>query len=213
MGTIKRGILGGFSGKVANVIGGSWKGIAYMRSQPLSVSQPNTAAQVNARSALTIMVVVCQAILADVIKPLWDRFAVAMSGYNDFFKNNIGLYPAGNFDSGNYNLFTLSSGKMAATAIATATVSAGGQTAILTWIDDSGQGFKIPSDEVYAIVLDSTGIPLGFNAGQILRSNTTVTISNIDVVLGATVYCYLAFRRPDGTIVSNSSSVSEVVVA
>jgi len=30
MGTIKRGILGGFSGKVANVVGTSWKGIALL---------------------------------------------------------------------------------------------------------------------------------------------------------------------------------------
>ena len=33
MGTITKGILGGFSGKVGSVVGGSWKGIDYMRSQ------------------------------------------------------------------------------------------------------------------------------------------------------------------------------------
>lgn len=32
MGTIKQGILGGFSGKVGTVVGGTWKGISYMRS-------------------------------------------------------------------------------------------------------------------------------------------------------------------------------------
>jgi hypothetical protein len=30
MGTIKQGILGGFSGKVGTVVGGTWKGIHYM---------------------------------------------------------------------------------------------------------------------------------------------------------------------------------------
>ena len=40
MGTIKQGILGGFSGKVGTVIGGSWKGISYMRSQAQSVKNP-----------------------------------------------------------------------------------------------------------------------------------------------------------------------------
>lgn len=38
MGTIKQGILGGFSGKVGNVVGASWKGIDYIRSLPSSVS-------------------------------------------------------------------------------------------------------------------------------------------------------------------------------
>ena len=33
MGTINKGILGGFSGKVGTVIGGTWKGIDYMRSK------------------------------------------------------------------------------------------------------------------------------------------------------------------------------------
>jgi hypothetical protein len=34
MGRISKGILGGFSGTVGTVIGGTWKGIDYMRSQP-----------------------------------------------------------------------------------------------------------------------------------------------------------------------------------
>ena len=39
MGTIKQGILGGFSGKVGSVIGGIWKGISYMRGLALSHRQ------------------------------------------------------------------------------------------------------------------------------------------------------------------------------
>jgi hypothetical protein len=42
MGTIKQGILGGFSGKVGTVVGASWKGIAYMRSLPQKVKNPRT---------------------------------------------------------------------------------------------------------------------------------------------------------------------------
>ena len=37
MGTIKQGILGGFSGKVGTVVGSSWKGISYMRGQAQNV--------------------------------------------------------------------------------------------------------------------------------------------------------------------------------
>ena len=49
MGTIKRGILGGFKNKVGSVIGSSWKGIDTMRSMPLSVANPNTAKQKTVR--------------------------------------------------------------------------------------------------------------------------------------------------------------------
>lgn len=37
MGTIKQGILGGFSGKVGTVAGSSWKGISYMRGRAQNV--------------------------------------------------------------------------------------------------------------------------------------------------------------------------------
>ena len=42
MGKISQGILGGFSGKVGNVVGGNWKGIDYMRVRPASVANPQT---------------------------------------------------------------------------------------------------------------------------------------------------------------------------
>lgn len=45
MGKIKKGILGGFNGRVGNVIGGSWKGVAYMRSEAQSIKNPRTVNQ------------------------------------------------------------------------------------------------------------------------------------------------------------------------
>ena len=49
MGKIKKGILGGFSGRVGNIIGGSWKGIDYMRSEATSIANPRTTKQVEVR--------------------------------------------------------------------------------------------------------------------------------------------------------------------
>jgi hypothetical protein len=64
MGRIKKGILGGFSGKVGSVVGASWKSIDYIRSLPASVRNPRTPAQVNQRSKF-----------ATVIKFLTNRFS------------------------------------------------------------------------------------------------------------------------------------------
>ena len=55
MGTIKQGILGGFSGKVGTVVGANWKGISYMRGQAQHVKNPRTAAQTFNRNALKIV--------------------------------------------------------------------------------------------------------------------------------------------------------------
>ena len=40
MAIISQGILGGISGKIGNVVGGSWKGIDYLRIMPASVANP-----------------------------------------------------------------------------------------------------------------------------------------------------------------------------
>ena len=55
MGTIKKGIMGGFSGKVGNIVGASWKGIAYIRSLPASVHNPRTEKQVTQRNKFSLI--------------------------------------------------------------------------------------------------------------------------------------------------------------
>ena len=91
MGIIRRGILGGFSGKVANVVGSSWKGIAVMRALPLSVTNPKTVGQVEQRSAFSIISKFASSILTVWVKPLWDRQAQSMSGYNAFIQQNVDI--------------------------------------------------------------------------------------------------------------------------
>ena len=56
MGVIKQGILGGFQNKVGAVIGSNWKGIATMRSRPISVANPRTGKQVSVRSEFSTLV-------------------------------------------------------------------------------------------------------------------------------------------------------------
>lgn len=50
MGTIKQGILGGFSGTVGTVVGANWKGVDYMRSRPTRRKASNTQAQLEQRA-------------------------------------------------------------------------------------------------------------------------------------------------------------------
>ena len=88
MGIIKRGILGGVSNKIGNVVGSSWKGIATLRSLPLSVANPNTVAQRENRDSFTVMSKLGSEVLATVCQPLWNRDAKQMSGFNAYVMNN-----------------------------------------------------------------------------------------------------------------------------
>lgn len=55
MAKYNQGILGAFSGKVGSVVGGSWRGVAYIRSRPAKVSNPRTAAQTAVRQRLAAL--------------------------------------------------------------------------------------------------------------------------------------------------------------
>ena len=94
MGVIKRGILGGVSNKIGNVVGSSWKGIATLRSLPLSVANPNTLAQRNNRTSFSIMSKLGSEVLATVCQPLWNRDAKQMSGFNAYVMENKKAFDA-----------------------------------------------------------------------------------------------------------------------
>ena len=99
MGIIKRGILGGFSGKVGNIVGTSWKGRAVIKAMPLSVANPKTTKQVNQRGAMTNCVVAAKEFLGNAIPAICSPFAGSISGYNLFVKRTIKAFDvAGNFD-------------------------------------------------------------------------------------------------------------------
>jgi hypothetical protein len=92
MGIIKRGILGGVANKIGNVVGSSWKGIATLRSLPLSVANPNTIAQRTNRKSFAIMSKLGSQVLATVCQPLWNRDAKQMSGFNAYVMTNKRAY-------------------------------------------------------------------------------------------------------------------------
>ena len=90
MGVIKQGILGGFQNKVGAVIGSNWKGIATMRSRPISVANPRTGKQVAVRSEFSTLVKMASALNATLIRPYWSRFAQKKTGANAFISANYG---------------------------------------------------------------------------------------------------------------------------
>src|SRR5690554_2266436 len=54
MGILKEGILGGFSGKVGNVVGSSCRGVEYIKSRPSKMTNPRTKGQTKQRTKFTL---------------------------------------------------------------------------------------------------------------------------------------------------------------
>lgn len=207
MAIIKQGILGGIQNKIGNVVGTSWKGIAVLKSMPISVANPRTAPQVAQRSRFANTVAFATAILAEVIKPLWDRFAQRKSGYNSFVQTNIIYFSDEGLDipSG----LVISKGQMTATPLLSVTANSTSGQLTVTWPNDAGEGFKQGNDTAFIVVAGPKGNNAqGFDTG-VLRSSQTATVS-ADLTSGTTYSVWLAFRRADGTVVSDTSYATVV---
>lgn len=89
MAKIKAGILSKVSGKVAGVVGGTWKGQNYIR-ELVKPSNPNTALQQAQRGKMSFVVKLARQLVGDVLNPYLNKFCKTMSGYNWFCRENIG---------------------------------------------------------------------------------------------------------------------------
>ena len=99
MATIKKGILGGVSGKVGNVVGGSLNGVHYLRSLPSRVRQANSIAQLAQRSRFRTMV--------QFLKPLKELIGLGfraeagkMNAFNAAVSYNLREAVAGDAETG-----------------------------------------------------------------------------------------------------------------
>lgn len=88
MAIIKAGILSKVSGKVAGVVGSTWKGQNYLRER-VKPANPNTALQQRQRGKMRSVVAYSRGILGNVLAIFVDPFCKNFSGYNWFVKNNI----------------------------------------------------------------------------------------------------------------------------
>lgn len=200
MAVINQGILGGFSGKVANVVGTSWKGIAVMKALPLSVANPRTAAQVAQRSKMAGCVAMLQPILSQVIKPLNDRFAGKMSGFNYALQASIGAFD----DAGDLNdpvKFKISRAANKAQLIDAIAAEAKITKLKVTWTSDAGKGYALASDKCYLVgyFADTGTFAVSTNA---VRSAGQAYLEFPDGLFeaGYRVEVWMAFLRADGTV-------------
>ncbi|WP_044398485.1 DUF6266 family protein [Lacinutrix sp. Hel_I_90] len=204
MGKIAQGILGGLSGKVGNIVGGSWKGIDYIRIKPSSVANPRTEGQVNQRNKFTITLEYLQA-TKDFIKIGYKSFATKKTEFNaamSYVLNNAvgGIAPNFTID---YSLALLSRGPLSGILNPTTDLTTAGQVSF-DWDDNSAEGNANVTDKAMVLVYNPSkkeSISILDGADRTVGSQV-VTIPN--TYAGDTVELFMAFVSADGTQVSNS---------
>ncbi len=212
MGTISQGILGGVSGKVGNVIGGSWKGIDYLRIMPSSVANPQTAAQMNQRSKFVKVLNFLQPLTA-FLRVSYKQYAIKMTQFNSamsyILKNSVtGTYPNFFID---YPNVLVSRGTLTKAEGAALTSPQEAQV-VVTWTDNSGTGDAKATDKSLLVVVDEDKSESVYEIGGATRSTGTLTLNLPSSFSGDEAHAYFGFVSDDGSSVANSVYLGTVTV-
>ena len=211
MGIISKGILGGFSGTVGTVIGGSWKGITYMRSQPARRTSEPTEAQLEqqAKFALAIRFI---SVFGGLFMISFRNYAVKMTGTNNALsytlKNAItGTYPTFEID---YSNVLMSRGDLP-NVLNPSAAPTGTSDITFTWTNNSGTG-KAKAGDKAILAIYCPALKLGlYTTGSALRSAGT-EVFNATVFAGEVVQTYIGFISEDGRDIASSLYTGQLTV-
>lgn len=213
MGVIKQGILGGFQNKVGAVIGSNWKGIATMRSRPISVANPRTGKQVAVRSEFSTLVKMASALNATLIRPYWSRFAQKKTGANAFISANYGKLKGSPVSAPERIIF--SQGKLDGLPELVGAIE--GVNHVINWDEATLGVYGAANDKVAVFAVagelgtdDKNYLEYGY-LGETTRSVGKFSFDSQELDQWITdvsdVYFIACVSRADGTMVSNSQAI------
>lgn len=212
MAIISQGILGGVSGKIGNVIGGSWKGIDYLRIMPASVANPKTPAQIDQRSKFVTVIKFLQP-MVDFIRVGFKLYAVKMTQFNNAMSYNLnnaisGTYPDYTID---YSKALVTRGSL--TGATGATVASLSSTSMaLSWSDNSGAGAALATDKSLVLAYHIDTGTVVYNTAGASRSVGEHTLTVPAELAGGTFETFLGFISENGKLVSNSVYVGSITL-
>jgi hypothetical protein len=148
MGTIDKGIMGGFQGKVGNVIGSTWKGIEYMRSKAHRRKSTPTQKQLEQQQKFGLAISFVHS-MTGLIAIGFGNFAVRRTAINyaigyTLSKAITGTYPAFSIS---YPNVLISRGEMP-NVLAPAVTGGANSLATWNWKDNSLVGSAKPTDKM-----------------------------------------------------------------
>lgn len=177
MGTIKQGILGGFRGRVGNVIGSTWKGQDVMKIRPASVFNPNTEHQQLQRAKFGLVGRFNQA-HRNLIRIGFRAYTKNITAANAAMSYNLvnavtGLFPDLSID---FSKVMISMGSLAAID-GVSVLSEASSSVTLNWTTDIQYGNGKDSDQFVASFYDSATAEVVYFPGCASRQEKTVSLN------------------------------------
>lgn len=194
---------GSFSGRVGPLVGGTWRGIPYIRFYPETIRDAKTPKQVAQRGKFALAVDFVKHVLPYVRVGYRDD-EVKASAYNRALSyiSKYGIEgEAGEFVL-NYENIYVSHGLL--TAIEEAQVCIEGNMAHFTWVDNSGVGSARPSDVAMPMVWNVTKGVGTWDTDGTTRKSGAMDLKVVESWVNDDCVAYLGFRSTSGDAVANS---------
>jgi len=203
MGEIKRGILGGFSGKVGTVVGSTWKDVSYMRALAISVSNPRTPKQQTQRGKFAMSMTFLRAIVP-YIRVGYHPYALGRTAFNAAMSYILrhaitGSAPQLEVD---YERVLVARGTLMPVFNAAAALK--DNTLTLTWKDNSKMGDALSTDLAMPLVYNKARGTAYYDLEAATRAEGTLSLELPDNWADDALAVFLAFRSADGIRVTNS---------
>lgn len=213
MGTIKQGILGGFSGKVGTVIGSFWKGKAYMRGLTQSYHDAKTQDQLAQRAKFSLMskfISLVQGVAAIGFKDAENGTTALNEALSYNIRNAItGTYPSFAVDYANV---LVSMGPLPNVEAPAANDDGAGHLEV-TWTDNTGDGDSTGDDPVMILIYNSDKDVARSIEAAAKRGDQTFTFTNPTAWSADTVHVYVAAKSVKDSTTSRSEYLGTVILS
>ena len=212
MATFEKGILGGFSGKVGNVVGARWRGKNVMRSLPQRGNYTATAKQEEQRLKFKTVIGFLSPIVAILHSyfgsPQGDKSRSNLAtSYH--LKNAVVTTPTGTVMD--YAKVLISKGDLR--GIDGGTIAAAArQTLNFGWQDNSGQG-KATATDTLMVVVYAPDLNLFYtNTAVATRDATTASVTLPNYMASFEVEVWASFSKPETNFAAISTYMGAVTI-
>lgn len=194
MARIKKGILGGVSGKVGNVVGGNWKGVDYLRSLPTEVRNANTVLQKSQREKFRVLIGFLQP-MKQLIRIGFKPATGRLTAFNAATSYNYYHALAGDYETGfeiAYSEARLAIGELVTITGLTAESTEAAMLS-LGWTNNSAAAGAASTDILYVAVYNplKNHAVVRINAAE--RTDGSASIELPSNYSGDTVHVYTGF--------------------
>ena len=211
MGKIKRGILGGFQGKVGTVVGTRWRGISVMRAMPEQVRNPNTMKQRSQREKFRLV-----SGFMKKFRPVIEQ-GFELNGVVNKTASNLGM--SWNLKHGTTGVYPdivldftelrLAMGSLEGALNPQVSADTSGEVSF-SWSDNSGKANAAADDEVLLMIYNEDTSEALYELQAANREAGTAILALPAGFAGDTLHAWIAFHKESEAISSVSQYLGTV---